>query len=142
MLNNSVNVVPKQSGVNYLDQQQEFVNTSLFSLLKTLLNKTSVTPDDAGCQTYIAACLGNMGFTCQQFSINGVSNMIASIGQGSTRIAFAGHTDVVPPGDISLWRHSPFELTLDQGYIYGRGIADMKGGIAAMLVHLKQLNPY
>ncbi|WP_341503052.1 succinyl-diaminopimelate desuccinylase [Gallaecimonas sp. GXIMD4217] len=98
--------------------------------LEALLDRASVTPNDAGCQDYLAAELGRLGFAIERFQCEGVSNLIARRpGQG--RLAFSGHTDVVPAG--RGWRHEPFALTEAEGHYIGRGIADMKGGIAAFL---------
>ena len=112
---------------------EDFSQTLLYRHLHTLLSKPSITPNDAGCQQYLAEQLVGLGFSCHQFTVNGVSNLVAKIGHGDKRIAFAGHTDVVPPGDLARWKHQAFTPTIDQGKIYARGIADMKGGIATML---------
>ncbi len=98
-----------------------------------LVSKASITPHDEGCQDYLADKLEALGFSIHRFNHYGVSNLIALVGKGATRIAFAGHTDVVPTGDIALWQSHPFQPTEVDGEIIGRGIADMKGGIAAML---------
>ncbi|GLX80299.1 succinyl-diaminopimelate desuccinylase [Thalassotalea insulae] len=106
---------------------------------KTLIDKPSITPDDAGCQAWIIEKLTAIGFSCQQFNINGVLNMVASIGQGKKTYAFAGHTDVVPPGKRELWQTPPFKATVKQGRLIGRGAADMKTGVAAMLAATEKL---
>lgn len=111
----------------------EFITSALYQHLASLLNRKSITPDDANCQQYLAEHLAHLGFTCRHIQINGVSNLVASVGNGQRRIAFAGHTDVVPPGDETRWLTPPFETTISQGKIFARGIADMKGGIACML---------
>lgn len=100
---------------------------------KNLMARKSVTPDDAGCQKFIAHRLTKMGFHCQHFLIHGVSNLIARWGQGAVHTAFCGHTDVVPPGPLSAWRSDPFTPFITNSVLYGRGAADMKTGIAAML---------
>lgn len=117
----------------------DFTQSALYHHLKMLLGKESITPNDAGCQDYLAEQLTRLGFSCHQFTTNGVSNLVAKIGQGKRRIAFAGHTDVVPAGDLSRWQHPPFTSIIDQGKIYARGIADMKGGIATMLHAFSQV---
>lgn len=100
---------------------------------KTLINRQSITPADAGCQSWIIGKLQSLGFTCQQFNINGVLNTVAIFGEGERTIGFAGHTDVVDPGNLDLWHSSPFVATVKQNELIGRGAADMKTGIAAML---------
>ena len=107
--------------------------SSLLEHLDNLITRKSITPNDAGCQQYIIFKLEELGFNCYQFKINGVINLIAKIGCGDIRIAFAGHTDVVPAGENALWQTQPFEGTIKDNCYYGRGVADMKGGIAAML---------
>ncbi|WP_448564624.1 succinyl-diaminopimelate desuccinylase [Thalassotalea ganghwensis] len=102
-----------------------------------LIAKASVTPNDNGCQIYLMNKLSQLGFDCQQFSINGVSNTIASIGKGPRTIAFAGHTDVVTPGNEALWQTPPFKPTIINDELIGRGAADMKTGIAAMLAAIE-----
>ena len=99
----------------------------------SLINKKSITPDDGGCQQWLSNKLTALGFTCQQFNINGVTNTIACIGEGEKSIAFAGHTDVVCPGNMQLWDSPPFNASIAQGELIGRGAADMKTGLAAML---------
>ena len=108
-------------------------SSSLLTHLQELVSRPSITPRDAGCQEYLMRELGSLGFNCRQISRNGIDNLIAVIGKGSTRIAFAGHTDVVPPGNASDWRVDPFQGNIVDGRITGRGVGDMKGGIAAML---------
>ncbi|GGW86208.1 succinyl-diaminopimelate desuccinylase [Alteromonas halophila] len=93
----------------------------------------SVTPDDGGCQMFIAEQLAHFGFSCEHYQINNVSNLVARWGQGSRHIAFSGHTDVVPPGPLEHWQFEPFVATISESRLYGRGAADMKTGIAAML---------
>ncbi len=104
--------------------------------LEALLAKASVTPADAGCQDYLARILSRLGFAIERFECQGVSNLIAKRpGQG--RLAFSGHTDVVPPGQG--WCHEPFALTQADNHYIGRGIADMKGGIAAFVTAIEQV---
>jgi len=106
--------------------------------LKELVKLKSITPLDAGCQLYIKTILENRGFRCQTWQINQVSNLYAEIGTQGPRFVFAGHTDVVEPGPLQQWRFPPFELTEHEGYLYGRGVADMKGAVAAMLAVASQ----
>lgn len=102
-------------------------------LLQELIRCPSVTPEDAGCQNILIERLQKVGFTIQQISEKGVSNFFAKKGENSPSFCFAGHTDVVPPGDESAWQSPPFSPSLRDGYLFGRGAADMKSGIAAMV---------
>lgn len=106
---------------------------TLIELAKQLINCPSITPHDHHCQTIIIEKLASLGFTIKDLSENGVSNFLATHGEGNPFFAFAGHTDVVPPGDENDWKTPPFSATQQNGHLIGRGAADMKGGIAAML---------
>lgn len=103
-----------------------------------LIRRPSVTPDDAGCQTLIAHRLAALGFTCEARVINGVTNLWARRGNTRPLICFAGHTDVVPPGPRETWSSDPFVPTERDGFLYGRGAADMKGSIAAFVTALER----
>lgn len=103
------------------------------SYSQALIRKPSVTPDDQGCQQWLAAKLTALGFTCQHIEVQGVKNLLAVLGQGEKTLAFAGHTDVVPPGPVDKWRADPFGAQIIDSELIGRGAADMKTGIAAML---------
>ena len=107
------------------------------ALLKTLISCPSVTPADAGCQKIIGTYLQNMGFNLEPMPFAAVDNLWARRGKEGPLFVFAGHTDVVPPGPLERWSHDPFTPMLKDGRIYGRGAADMKGGLAAMLVAVK-----
>jgi succinyl-diaminopimelate desuccinylase len=107
--------------------------TSIQALLSSLVELPSITPNDCGCQDFLAEKLQALGFTCQRFDNQPVSNLFAYIGTGSPFFLFAGHTDVVTPGDQTQWLTDPFKLIEKNGMLYGRGTADMKGSIAAML---------
>lgn len=109
------------------------------SLLQTLIARPSVTPDDAGCQQILAEALTPHGFTCRQINLGDTKNLWATHGSGAPIIAFAGHTDVVPPGNLADWASDPFVPTLRDGMIYGRGASDMKSGVAAMTLALATL---
>lgn len=102
-------------------------------LLADLVSFQSVSPFDAGCQNYMIDYLEKLGFDCQRWDNPPVSNFYAQRGQGKPLFIFAGHTDVVPVGDASKWLSDPFSLHEKDGYLYGRGTADMKGSLAAML---------
>jgi succinyl-diaminopimelate desuccinylase len=101
--------------------------------LRKLVAYPSITPDDKGCQDYMIHHLENLGFKCQRFDSPPVSNFFARIGEGKPLLMFAGHTDVVPIGEISKWNTDPFTLHEKDGMLYGRGAADMKGSLASML---------
>ncbi|MAI65787.1 MAG: succinyl-diaminopimelate desuccinylase [Alteromonas sp.] len=100
---------------------------------EVLMARASITPQDAGCQSYLMYKLEKLGFVCEKHTINGVSNLVARWGQGPNHFAFCGHTDVVPPGPLDKWKSPPFSPVISQNKLYGRGAADMKTGIAAML---------
>jgi len=106
----------------------------VFELAKELISRVSVTPEDAGCQELIAARLNQLGFQTRQINAEGVHNLWAWRGTGSPHLMFAGHTDVVPPGPLGQWQTPPFEPTVKNGQLYGRGAADMKSSLAAMIV--------
>lgn len=107
---------------------------NLEEVLKELIQFPSVTPHDTGCQDYLITQLESLGFECQKFDNPPVSNFFARFGQGKPLLMFAGHTDVVPVGDESKWHTPPFTLTNQNGMLFGRGTADMKGSIAAMII--------
>ena len=104
------------------------------ALLRALVQRPSITPDDAGCQTLLSDRLETAGFRCESLPFGQVSNLWARRGDASPVLCFAGHTDVVPPGEASEWRHDPFAATIEDGVMFGRGTADMKSGLAAMIV--------
>ena len=106
------------------------------AFLKALIACRSVTPAEGGAHAWMADVLGSAGFKVERltFSAPGtpdVQNLFATIGSGAPHLVFAGHTDVVPPGDEARWSHPPFAGEVADGLIYGRGAVDMKGGIAA-----------
>lgn len=108
---------------------------------KTLMAKASITPEDGGCQPFLIQHLEKSGFLCEQTQVNGVSNLIAKWGTGSLQVAFCGHTDVVPPGPLARWETDPFTPTVENNLLHGRGAADMKTGIAAMLAAVERALP-
>lgn len=107
---------------------------NIIELAQNLIRRPSVSPDDRGCQQIIAQRLEKLGFTIEWLPFNETLNLWAKHGSGAPIAAFAGHTDVVPPGDESQWRYPPFNAEIVDGMLYGRGAADMKGSLAAMVV--------
>ena len=99
-----------------------------------LIRKPSVTPEDAGCQALMIERLQALNFNCTELPCGDVSNFWAEHGDQGPLLVFAGHTDVVPPGPASRWSNPPFEPTVIDGILFGRGSADMKGSLAAMLI--------
>ncbi len=108
--------------------------TATIDLARALISRRSVTPADAGCQTLIADRLTALGFNNQHLRFDDVDNLWSTHGDSGPLLVFAGHTDVVPPGNEADWRHPPFDATVDDGMLHGRGAADMKSSIAAMVV--------
>lgn len=107
-------------------------------LLRDLIRRPSVTPDNAGCQEVLIARLESAGFTCESMLFSDVTNLWARRGNEHPVFCFAGHTDVVPPGSADDWESAPFEPDIRQGNLYGRGAADMKSSLAAMIVAVER----
>lgn len=108
-------------------------------LLSELIARRSLTPDDAGCCTLIGARLGKLGFRLEWLNCEGVTNLWATLGQGAPLLILAGHTDVVPSGPVEQWQSDPFQPEVRDGVLYGRGAADMKSGLAAMVCAAERL---
>jgi succinyl-diaminopimelate desuccinylase len=104
------------------------------ALTEQLIALCSITPDDKGCQRRLAELLAPLGFVCETITSNGVTNLWARKGVEAPLFVFAGHTDVVPTGPVEQWNSQPFVPTQRDGKLYGRGAADMKTSIAAMVV--------
>lgn len=102
-------------------------------LAARLIAAPSVTPQDAGALDAVQAALETLGFACARHRFEEVDNLYARLGDGAPVFAFAGHTDVVPPGPEAAWTEAPFSGALKDGVLWGRGAADMKGAIAAMV---------
>jgi succinyl-diaminopimelate desuccinylase len=105
-------------------------------MLQALVRCPSVTPHDAGALGQVQQWLSQSGFKCERLVFGDtdtpdIDNLFARIGNSGPHLCFAGHTDVVPQGDESIWSHAPFAAEIKDGYLYGRGAADMKGSIAA-----------
>ncbi|MGH8279813.1 MAG: M20/M25/M40 family metallo-hydrolase, partial [Gammaproteobacteria bacterium] len=111
----------------------------VLDLAKELIARPSLTPDDYGCQKLIATRLARLGFTIEHLRFGNVDNLWARYGRVAPLLVFAGHTDVVPTGPKEQWHSDPFTPTLRDGRLYGRGAADMKGGLAAMVVAMEEL---
>lgn len=107
---------------------------SVLSMASALIKRPSVTPRDEDCQQLIASFLEELGFVSEYLPFGEVQNLWARRGTDGPLFVFAGHTDVVPTGPIDRWTSHPFEPAVRDGYLYGRGAADMKGSIASMLV--------
>jgi len=108
--------------------------SATLELAKSLISKASVTPDDNGCQALMIERLEKIGFTIYPLKFGDVDNFWAVHGNNGPIFSFAGHTDVVPAGDDDAWESNPFEPTIKNGMLYGRGAADMKGSLASMVV--------
>jgi succinyl-diaminopimelate desuccinylase len=107
-------------------------------LLKALICRESVTPNDAGCQDLIASRLTSLGFHDERLNFNDTQNIYLKRGTHKPLFVFLGHTDVVPTGKLESWDSPPFEPTIRDGQLYGRGAADMKGGIAAFITSVER----
>ena len=107
-------------------------------LLIDLIKKPSVTPDDAGCQDYIVDRLQGLNFKEERLNFNDTQNLWLKRGNEKPLFTFLGHTDVVPPGPLEAWVSPPFEPTIRDGKLYGRGAADMKGGIASFMTAVER----
>lgn len=114
------------------------MQTATLALTKQLISRSSVTPDDQGCQQLMIERLQAIGFVVENLRFDDVDNFWAVRGESGPILCFAGHTDVVPTGPEANWTYPPFEPTECDGQLYGRGAADMKGSLAAMVVAVEQ----
>ena len=112
--------------------------SAVLELTKQLIARPSLTPDDAGCQLIIASRLAEIGFQVEHLRFGQVDNLWARHGSSAPLLVFAGHTDVVPTGPRQQWSTEPFTPVIKDGMLYGRGAADMKSGLAAMLVAVER----
>ncbi len=108
--------------------------SAVLALTEELIRRPSVTPLDEGCQQLMAERLAALGFDIESMFFEDTLNLWARRGQGKPLFCFAGHTDVVPTGPLEQWHSPPFEPQIRDGLLYGRGTADMKGSLAAMIV--------
>ena len=107
--------------------------SNTLKLTTELVNRKTLTPDDNGCQKLIAERLNKNGFSAKHLRFDDVDNLWITHGNSGPLFVFAGHTDTVPVGPIEKWNTDPFKAEIKEGYLYGRGAADMKSGIAAMV---------
>ena len=112
--------------------------TDVLELTKELINRRSVTPEDAGCQDFMKAWLAESGFENETMVFEDTTNLWSRRGSDGPVFCFAGHTDVVPSGPEGAWQTPPFVATEKDGNLHGRGAADMKGSLAAMLAATRQ----
>lgn len=111
--------------------------SAVVDLASELIARASLTPDDGGCQDLIAARLGAIGFRCERLRFGAVDNLWAIRGEAGPTLCLLGHTDVVPTGPSEAWSTPPFAPTLRDGWLHGRGAADMKGSVAAFVCALE-----
>tara|TARA_B100000945_G_scaffold180511_1_gene144639 strand:+ start:659 stop:1795 length:1137 start_codon:yes stop_codon:yes gene_type:complete len=107
-------------------------------LTEQLIEIRSITPADGGCQRILAERLSRLGFSIEYLNFEDVLNLWAVLGDSGPLFAFVGHTDVVPPGSLELWDSDPFTPTLKNGFLFGRGAADMKASLAAMITAIER----
>lgn len=112
--------------------------STTLELAKQLIQRPSVTPADEGCQKIIADRLVKLGFQVETLQYEEVKNLWAVIGDSGPLFVFAGHTDVVPSGPLEEWQHPPFSAAVEDGFLHGRGAADMKGSLAAMVTSVER----
>ncbi|WP_305816193.1 succinyl-diaminopimelate desuccinylase [Photobacterium leiognathi] len=113
-------------------------DSPVIALAKDLMSRPSVTPEDAGCQDVMIARLEQLGFTIETMVFEDTTNLWARRGTQAPLFVFAGHTDVVPSGPVEQWHTPPFEPTIIDGYLHGRGAADMKGSLACIIVAIER----
>ena len=112
--------------------------SDVLELTQALIERRSITPDDAGCLDLIGGRLAKAGFHCESLRYGDVDNLWATHGEGSPVLVLLGHTDVVPPGPREGWASDPFAPEVRDGVLYGRGAADMKSGVAAFVIAAEQ----
>ncbi len=102
-------------------------------LTRDLIRRASVTPADDGAMAIVQEALAGLGFVCRRMGFGAIENLYARLGTQRPNLCFAGHTDVVPVGDAGAWSHGPFAAEIKDGWLFGRGASDMKGGVAAFI---------
>lgn len=120
------------------DIKGQVVNSDTLALAIDLINRPSISPEDAGCQKSIAERLEKHGFVCEHKRFGDVDNLYAKHGTSGPLLLFLGHTDVVPTGPESEWQTPPFKASVRDGKLFGRGACDMKGGVAAMVCAMER----
>ena len=113
------------------------MSSATFELARELISRVSITPNDGGCQDLLAQRLAKLGFAIEHLRFGDVDNLWARRGNSAPLVCFAGHTDVVPTGPLGQWHTDPFQPTVRQGILYGRGAADMKSSIAAFITAIE-----
>ena len=113
-------------------------DSPVLALAKDFISRQSVTPEDAGCQDVMIERLEKLGFKIETMVFEDTTNLWARRGTEAPLFVFAGHTDVVPAGNLDKWHTAPFEPTIIDGYLHGRGAADMKGSLACMIVAIER----
>jgi succinyl-diaminopimelate desuccinylase len=113
------------------------MTSATLDLARQLIERRSVTPQDAGCLELVEARLAPLGFHCERSSANGVDNLWARRGERAPLVCLAGHIDVVPTGPLEHWTSDPFTPAIRDGVLYGRGASDMKSSIAAFVVAIE-----
>jgi succinyl-diaminopimelate desuccinylase len=107
-------------------------------LAKELIRRPSITPNDAGAINLLVKNLKSLGFKCQMMNFKNIKNLYAKLGKSYPNFCFAGHTDVVPVGNLKSWSVNPFSGTVKNNKLIGRGASDMKGSIACFIAALSQ----
>jgi succinyl-diaminopimelate desuccinylase len=115
------------------------IHDATLALAKALIARRSVTPDDDGCVEIVSQRLTTLGFVCERIDRRGVANLWATHGSGAPIVCFAGHVDVVPSGPVEQWTSDPFTPVERNGWLVGRGAADMKGSVAAMVTGIERV---
>ena len=114
------------------------MSISEIKLAKELIRRPSITPKDAGAINILAQYLRSLGFKCQMMNFKNIKNLYAKLGKSSPNFCFAGHTDVVPVGNLKSWSVNPFLGVIKNNKLIGRGASDMKGSIACFVAALSQ----
>jgi succinyl-diaminopimelate desuccinylase len=129
----------RANGAHYDLSRLRLLANQTLALAESLISRRSLTPDDAGCCELIGARLQQAGFHLEYLNAHGVTNLWATRGSGAPLVVLAGHTDVVPTGPRGAWNTDPFQPTRIDGMLHGRGAADMKSGLAAMVCAAERL---